>query len=137
MRTESTPKTYISYEQQVRLHIVPILGDFKLSELRPQHVRALLAEKQRSSGLSSRSVQYIRGVLRSALSNAVSDDLLEMNVATRVKGKTDKGKAVEPLTPDQARTLLDAVRGHRLEALFTVGMALGMRQGEQLGLLWE
>jgi integrase len=136
VRHESTPKTYISYEQQVRLHIAPLIGHIKLSELRPQHVRAMLAEKK-SSKLSARSVQYLRSVLRSALSTAVTDDLLEMNVAARVKGSSEKGKEVEPLTPEQARALLDAVRGHRLETLFTVGVALGMRQGEQLGLLWD
>jgi hypothetical protein len=49
VRHESTPKTYISYEQQVRLHITPMIGHLKLSELRPQHVRAMLAEKKRPS----------------------------------------------------------------------------------------
>ena len=41
------------------------------------------------------------------------------------------------LTPDEARTFLDAVRGERLEALFTVALAIGLRQGEALGLRWE
>jgi integrase len=33
--------------------------------------------------------------------------------------------------------LLDAVRLHRLGALFTVALALGLRQGEALGLKWD
>jgi len=35
-----------------------------------------------------------------------------------------------------ATGLLEAVRGDRLEALFTVALALGLRQGEALGLRW-
>jgi len=35
-----------------------------------------------------------------------------------------------------ARALLEAVRGDRLEALFTVALALELRQGEALGLRW-
>ena len=41
------------------------------------------------------------------------------------------------LTPEHARAILDAVRGHRLEALFTTGLALGLRQSEALGLRWD
>jgi integrase len=136
VKIECAPKTYISYEQMARLHISPLIGGVRLSELRPQHVRAMLAEKT-LSGLSARSVQYLRAILRSALSAAVDDDVLEMNVATRAKGPTGTAKEVEPLTPDQARAVLAAVRGHRLEALFTVAIALGMRQGETIGLTWE
>jgi integrase len=44
---------------------------------------------------------------------------------------------IKPLTPDEARRFLDAVRGHRLEALFSVALAMGLRQGEALGLRWE
>lgn len=39
-------------------------------------------------------------------------------------------------TPTQARTFLDAIRGDRLEALYAVAVALGLRQGEILGLRW-
>jgi len=41
------------------------------------------------------------------------------------------------LTPEHARAILDAVRGHRLEALFTTGLAFGLRQSEALGLRWD
>jgi integrase len=33
--------------------------------------------------------------------------------------------------------LLDAIRGERLEALYSVALALGLRQGEVLGLRWS
>jgi integrase len=41
------------------------------------------------------------------------------------------------LDPDQARQLLQTVQGHRLEALFTVALAIGLRPGEALGLQWQ
>lgn len=49
----------------------------------------------------------------------------------------DERADVQPLDPDQARTLLHTVAGHRLEALFTVALAIGLRPGEALGLRWE
>ena len=50
-----------------------------------------------------------------------------------------RGARIEPkvLTPGEARQLLDAARGDRLEALYSVALALGLRQGEALGLKWS
>ena len=42
-----------------------------------------------------------------------------------------------PLDPEQARVLLRTLHGHRLEALFTVPLAIGLRPGEALGLMWS
>lgn len=41
------------------------------------------------------------------------------------------------LTPEAARRVLEAARGDRLEALYSVALALGLRQGEALGLMWS
>ncbi len=37
----------------------------------------------------------------------------------------------------QVQSFLDAIRGHKWEALFTLALATGMRQGELLGLKWQ
>jgi integrase len=42
-----------------------------------------------------------------------------------------------PLSPTQARELLQADKGNGLEALYVLAVATGMRQGELLGLGWE
>ncbi|MCX6633996.1 MAG: site-specific integrase, partial [Acidobacteria bacterium] len=43
---------------------------------------------------------------------------------------------IQPFTPERARQFLESVRGDRLEALYSVGVAVGLRQGEVLGLGW-
>jgi integrase len=43
-------------------------------------------------------------------------------------------KSAQCLTAEQARTFIKAVKGHDLEALFTVALATGMRKGELLAL---
>jgi integrase len=42
-----------------------------------------------------------------------------------------------PLTLEQIQKLLAAVEGHRLEALFKLALATGMRRGEIMGLKWQ
>jgi integrase len=40
------------------------------------------------------------------------------------------------LSPDQARSLLEAAQGDRFEALYVLALSTGMRQGELLALKW-
>ncbi|HTR34921.1 MAG TPA: site-specific integrase [Bryobacteraceae bacterium] len=136
--TKSTirPSTWTSYEELVRLHLRPAFEDVILTKLTPQHVRTFLNDKL-NSGLSSRRVQYLHAVLRAALNAAIRDQLLHRNAAALVKPPRVTGKDVQPLTIKEARRFLDSIRGNRLEALFTVAVSLGLRQGEALGLRWR
>lgn len=135
VKPSKAPKTYASYADLVRLHIVPTLGKHQLSKLQPQHVEALMAAKT-AAGLSPRTVQYIRAVLRIALNRALKWGLVARNVAALTDPPRGKRPEVQPLSPAQARVFLDAARGDRLEALYSVALALGLRQGEALGLHW-
>jgi integrase len=128
--------TWTSYEELVRLHLAPAFAKLPLSKLTPQHVRGFLSEKM-ASGLSSRRVQYIHAVLRAALNTALKDQLLIRNSAAMVKPPRVVAKEVQPLTPEEARRFLGSIKGNRLEALFTVAVSLGLRQGEALGLRWS
>jgi integrase len=136
VRRTNRPSTYRSYEQLVRVHIEPALGNVGLSKLTPQQVRAFLNAKQ-DSGLSSRTVQYLHAVLRKALNVALKDQLIVRNVASLVDPPRLSAKEVQPLTPDEARRFLSAIQGDKLEALLTVAVSLGLRQGEALALCWE
>ena len=136
VRPKVRPSTYQSYATYVRLYLKPALGHHQLTKLTPQQVQALLNDKL-ASGLSPRTVQYMSAVLRSALSQAMKWGLVARNVATLVDPPRSGRPEVHPLMPDQARAFLAAVRGDRLEALFTVAIALGLRQGEALALRWS
>jgi integrase len=128
--------TYIRYEGIVRLHIKPSLGSVKLKSLTSAHVRGLYREKL-DAGLSRRSVNYIHVTLHKALKAAVADGLVPRNVTEGVKAPRQAKKEVRPLSPDQARALLCAARGDRLEALYVLAITAGLRQGELLGLRWD
>ena len=140
------PKTYRSYSQLARQHVIPGLGRHALVKLSPEHVQAFLnqqlkagrvvAKGEKPQGLSPRSVQYLRAVLRRALNQAVKWGFVARNAATLVDPPRAKRHDVRTLTPDQARTLLTVSTNHRLEALVSVALSCGMRQGEILALLW-
>ncbi|HET8630265.1 MAG TPA: site-specific integrase [Thermomicrobiales bacterium] len=130
------PKTYHSYAELVRLHLKPALGHHQLAKLEPGHVQAMMNAKL-EAGLSPRTVQYLRAVLRRALGQALKWGLVPRNVVTLTEPPRVTPPELQTLTPAQARAFLDAVRGDRLEALYAVALALGLRQGEALGLRWQ
>ena len=130
------PMTYVSYEGIVRGHIVPELGTVPIQRLTPQHIDGLLARKLRS-GLSPTRVRYILVVFRVALRRAEKWGLVPRNVAALVAAPKVERQQASSMTLDQARRLLEAASGDRLEGLYCVALALGLRQGEALGLRWR
>jgi len=63
-------------------------------------------------------------------------DLVFRNVARLARPPRIPHRPVSPLTVEQARIFLAAIRGDRLEALYLVALGIGLRQGEILGLRW-
>jgi integrase len=129
--------TYDVYGYMVHPHIVPGLGRLKLKSLNPAHVRAFYRDRL-DTGLSPATVHKMHVVLHKALDGAVSDGLIPRNAAKGVKvPQAGSRKEIRPLTSQQARDLFDAARGDRLEALYVLAIATGLRQGELLALKWE
>jgi integrase len=80
---------------------------------------------------------YIHAILKRALSQAERWAVIPRNVAKLVDSPRVRRADVVPLTPAEARNLLDTVAGDRLAALYSVAIALGLRQGEALALRWS
>jgi integrase len=129
------PKTYKTYRDVMRVHVIPTLGTTRLDKLTAQQVATLLREKT-DAGLSPATVGHIRSVLRNALNRAVRWNLIVRNPVVLTDPPRQDRRKVVPLGPGEARIVLEAAKGHRLEALFTVALFLGLRQGEILGLRW-
>ena len=128
-------RTWTRYEQIVRAHLLPNLDRIRLAQLTPQDVAECL-RRVKVSG-SAYMARGARDVLRTALNQALRWELVSRNVAVLTDPPRHRTREITPLTPRQAGTLLEAVAGHRLEALITVALGLGLRQGEALGLRWE
>jgi integrase len=122
------PSTLSSYRETLRLHVLPTLGRINLRALTPTHVRTLLANKT-ADGLGARSVQIIHSTLRTMLSEAMREELVERNVATVVRPPSVERVEVQPWPTEEASRFLAASADHRLHALFAVGVALGAPEG--------
>jgi integrase len=139
VKSRVRPKTFRSYSDLVKNHISPGIGDIPLGKLSVQHVRKFLNTKlavQESprKTLSARTVKHLLVTLRGALAVAVKDGQIQRNVAALVDPPRVPRTEPRVFSPEQARAFLNSARGSRLEAAFTTAVAVGLRQGEILGL---
>lgn len=126
--------TYINYKKLTK-YIATDLGNIWLEKLTPQQVQTFYTKKL-DSGLSSKVVHEIHGVLHLALKNAVRWGMVSRNVCDLVTSPRIVSREVVPLSADQARIFMKHMRGHRFEVLFTMAIVTGMRRGELLALRW-
>ena len=127
--------TYVNYKKKVQ-YIVDGLGDVWLHKLTPEQVQDFL-QKKLDEGLSSKTVHEIHGVLRVALKKAVRWGIVSKNVCDVVDPPVIVSREAVPLSVEQARALVEHVRGHRLEVLLAMAIVTGMRRGELLALRWS
>lgn len=132
-------RTYMAYASHVRIHIIPALGRIKLIDLAPGHVRAMLANLLHDKDLSETTVRHIRATLSGALKQAMIDYGLPRNVASLAKIPKGNKPDFKPevISPQQARAIVAAFRGSRIEPLVIFAATTGLRQSELLALRWE
>jgi|WetSurMetagenome_2_1015567.scaffolds.fasta_scaffold105392_3 integrase len=111
------PNTFRSYVGIVRYHILPVLGDIKLKDLRADQIQTLY-NNETTKGTSPKMVHYIHIVFRRALNFALRWGLIVRNPALgTIRPKIIK-KEMKTLTSDQVRSFLSAAKDTRFEALF-------------------
>lgn len=132
-----SPATLANYTSVFKTHIKPGLGRKRLRKLQPDDVQRFIHAKL-EEGLSTRTVRLIRGLLVQALDHAMRQGHVVRNAAALTDGpRQQAGGDGRSLSIEQARQLLKAAEGDRLEALYVLMLATGMRPGEAFGLPWK
>ena len=137
-------KSTLARERQDIHRFLPVLGNLKLTELRPKHFRQLYANlrkvKNQKTGkpLSECTVEGVHACLCGILSDAMEGGFLDHNPAWRTYRYA--GKKKEKVIADEATTqrLITALEEESLkyETYFKLIIATGMRRGECCGLQW-
>jgi integrase len=130
------PSTLQRYRQLVAHQLVPKIGHHRLDRLQPEHVERMYAELL-ASGLAPASVLQAHRVLSRALTVAMQRGRIPRNVCRLVDAPRVQRSEVQPLTPEEARRVLRTAEDRRNGARWAVALALGLRQGEALGLRWD
>ena len=117
------------------------IGGARVRTFRVEHLEAAfdrMASPSSDRPLSRSALIKLRSVLAQALDFAMRRDLVTRNVA-RIAELTPtalRTEARRSLDVAQGRALLAAIEEHRLGAMFTVMLTIGLRPGEAAGLSW-
>ena len=130
------PKTLAGYRTAVRRHLIPGLGAHRMDRLQPEHIEKLYA-RLRADGLKPATVHQVHRTLRTALNEALRRGRILTNPASLSKAPTVVEDEIEPFTIDEASRILDRAATRRNGVRFAIALAVGLRQGEALGLRWE
>nr|WP_202500556.1 site-specific integrase [Streptomyces sp. SID5476] len=128
--------TMVGYGVAVRKHLIPGLGAHRLDRLKPEHIEVFYAKMQ-ANGSKPATAHQVHRTLRTALNEAVRRGHLGKNPVQLAKAPKTGEYEVEPYTVQEVQRLLKAADQHRNSARWAVALALGLRQGEVLGLRWE
>jgi integrase len=142
VKSRTSPRTYERYEQIVKQHLTKAFSPYTLSGLKPLHVQRALVTWLESGrmngkgGLSPQTVRHHFAVLSEALSCALRWGLVARNICHAVERPHMSPRETKLLDDTSLATLLEKVRGSRLEGPVWLAALTGLRRGEILGLRW-
>ena len=129
--------TLFSYIDRVKLHIKPNLGAVPLQKLNTHAIQKFYNWLQKEKGLSPKTIKNLHGVLHSALKQAVAIGYLKSNPASSCVLPRVEKKEIKPIAGDDVQIFIDAIKGHKYEAVYLIDFFTGMRQSEIMGLTWD
>lgn len=117
-------------------HILPFFGDTLVRDVRPMHIQLFLRSiAHLSQSSQNKCWDILNGIFRTAADNGI---MMKSPIRKEDRPSTaEPPKEVEPLSREQAKTLLSALKGTRAYTFCFIALTTGLRRGEILGLMWE
>lgn len=128
--------TLSGYRVAVYTHLNKGIGAHRLDKLQPEHLERLYA-RMRAEGKAAGTAHQVHRTVRTALNEAVRRGHIISNPAKLAKAPQLDDHEIEPYTVDQVKRLLVEAGKRRNSARWAMALALGLRQGEALGLQWS
>lgn len=129
--------TAVSYDCYIRKHIVPVLGDIPLSEVKLGTLQKFFNDEAQK--YSPKTVSNLRMMFHAALKIAYQNDLICKNYIEFVKIPTVRTPEMRVFTIAEQKKLTDELK--RTDEPFAIGIFLclttGIRIGELCGLQWK
>ena len=142
------PSTANYYHRSIEQHVIPRIGNIKLSQLTSRDIQKLyrdlqengrLREVQRAKkpGLSNATVRGIHMMLHNALDRAVKERLILRNPTEDCIIPKIEKQEMNILHPEDMSAYLQAADNHGVLPMFYLELVSGVRKGELVALLWD
>ena len=141
---ENTAEYYRNY---IEHHIVPAIGDIKLSQLTTMDLqrfynrvkkggRVKRYDGMKDRSLSARTVRGLHAMLHLCLEQAVQERLIPYDPANGCRLPPKEKKEMQILPPEKLGAYLRAAEDHGVLPMFYLELTTGIRRGELVALLW-
>jgi integrase len=143
IKTQVSPRSHERYCELARKNIVPLLGAVYLSNLQPERISAAYSNalthgrRDGTGGLSPRTVHHMHRILKQALGQAVSWDILNKNPAASVDPPRVERSTMQTYDINQTAELIEAMRDTRMLMPVLLAALNGLRRGEAAALRWR
>lgn len=135
------------YDRYIQRHIIPCLGNIKLSKLTSReiqkmyndmkdHGRIRKEQKGKNPGLSGTYVHGLHVMFHTCLERAVKERLLVRNPTDDCIPPKIEKKEMKILQPEQLKAYLKAAKARDVLPMFYLELTSGLRKGEITALLW-
>ena len=136
------------YKNYIDQHIVPRIGDIKLSSLTTlqiqkfynetkAHGRVQRYENMDDLSLSNKTIRGLHTMLRQCLEQAVTERLIPYNPANGCRLPKKEKKKMQIIPPEKIRDYLKAAEEWGVLPMFYLELSTGLRRGELVALLWS
>jgi integrase len=129
------PAAVRDYERNLRLRVLPAIGDRPFAQVRRGELQRLVNELQ-AAGLNASTIGTTILPLRAMFRDALAADELDDNPTRGLRMPAVRGRRDRYASPQEAAALLAALEPeHR--AVWATAMYAGLRRGELVALRWE
>lgn len=119
----------------VNNHILPIIGALKVRDVKPVHIRQVMAaESDLSKSQQRKTIQALRGIFRAGVENGI---IVKSPVPEEMKASGKDTEEKVPLTTLQSQRLLQTVKDTRAFLCVAIILGTGLRREEVCGLMWS
>lgn len=129
------PATLRSYRHIISTFLIPLIGTKRAVALSRSDIETML-DKMVKDEVGDRTRQLSYSIANMALSRHVVGKPEEHPFPRRGGPRVER-RDMKVWSDEEARQFLRVARGDRYEALYTLALATGARQGELLGLRWS
>jgi integrase len=134
------PSTAANYEERLRRDIGPYLGGVKVTELTAKDIERWM-QLMKAKGKKVSTVNGARRVLFGIMKYAERAGVIHRNPVALTdafsKDPHEVSQVQDPWTMQEARLAMKAARYGEFDLAVILGLNLGLRRGELLGLSWD
>lgn len=130
-------RTRQRYFELLNIHVIPKLGHYKLSKLKPAHISSFYIDKVNSGELSPTTVLFIHRILNKSFKYAVLNEYLKYNPCYAVTPPSKAQQDIYIPTDSELNMILREAKNYSCYIAIYICCVTGMRLSEIAGLQIE